>query len=175
MDRPLCLHIITRVIEAFGPVIHNCFSSSVEEIRAQCLLHLDCFLKVPQCYAVAVCVHCCLCGAGTGEGEYLVHPRMLSTTACLWIARNVLLSQYSAQTSHLAISTFVDYWRSTLKDNTLDMMIRWKPRCNGWSKHWALISSPQESNIWDMAGTCSREIMWRVCVLFLLFRTSVLK
>jgi hypothetical protein len=58
-------------------------------------------------------------------------------------------------------------WRKmmlTSKENTSDTVMRWKPRCIGGCKHWALISSLLELNRWYIAGinvSISLMIMWR--------------
>jgi hypothetical protein len=129
-------------------------SSSGGEIRAQCLLHLGAIV---------------LWNSSMGtQFSVLQKPRMLSATAYLWIARNCFDIQLSTQTMYPSISMFMDYWRSTMKHNTLDMMRRWKPRCNGWNKHWAHISSRHKSNIWHMARIHVQERLCRgsVCLLF---------
>jgi hypothetical protein len=157
-EQTLCLLTIARVKKALVLVL----SSSGEEIRARCLLHLGAIVLWNSSMGTLFSV--------------LQEPRMLSATTYLWITRNFFNIQLSTQTMHLAISIFMDSWRSTLKHNTLDMMIRWKPRCNGWSKHWAHISSRHRSNIWHMARIHVQERLCRGSVYcFILSQTFVLK
>jgi hypothetical protein len=54
-----------------------------------------------------------------------------------------------------------------LLENPSDMMMRWKPRCTGVCKHWALISSQQESNTW-----CITETNVLICVAIIWTNTG---
>jgi hypothetical protein len=58
--------------------VHNLFDSSGEEIRVQCLLHLDCLLQVLQQCGVVVCILWGIDNFLTDCWEYLAHPSIHS-------------------------------------------------------------------------------------------------
>lgn len=51
--------------------------------------------------------------------------------------------------SAIATSSSVDYWRSSSKENTLDVMWSWELRCPGWRKHCILMCS-----VWKLYMEC---------------------
>ena len=89
---------------------------------------------------------------GPGTQECHVHSKTLSATSAQTVG-NVLPFHDLGQTQCLMISSSVQYWRSNSVVNTHNMMMTWKPKCNGGCKYPVHISAMYDSNISYINGT----------------------
>jgi hypothetical protein len=95
---------------------------------------------------------------GPGTEECHVHCKKQSATFPQ-TARSVLPFRNSGQTLCIMISTSVQHWRSNSMKYNCNMMMSWKPRCNGGCKYQAHVSSTRDSEISRTNGTNGRVAM----------------
>jgi hypothetical protein len=114
MDKHSVSVNISRMMETFVPAIHTCSNLSEKKgpVFAPTLLS--------PCYTVTDFL--CRCFP-------MIHELYVPKCFQQQLPHSLLGMSNLSTTLHLTISIFLDYWRSSLKENTSDMMMRWKLRC----------------------------------------------